>query len=85
MSVPIAVDSAPPTMNAIIHRARASYAPPGSAIRLDDVTLGYDTKVWGRKVDFVLNVNNVLDSVYIEGQRVFGAPREFFLSARMAF
>jgi outer membrane receptor protein involved in Fe transport len=55
------------------------------AFTVCDVTLGYDTKIWGKKVDFLLNVNNVLDSLYIEGQRVFGAPREFFLSARMFF
>lgn len=55
------------------------------AFTVCDGTVGYDTKVWGRKVDLLLSVNNVLDSLYIEGQRVFGAPREFFLSARLSF
>lgn len=48
-----------------------------------DLVLGYDTRLWGRNVAFTLNVDNVTNSTYIEGQRVFGPPREFFLSMRI--
>ncbi|HYD83954.1 MAG TPA: hypothetical protein VEA63_07865, partial [Opitutus sp.] len=56
---------------------------PASAIV--DLNLGYKTKIQNRNVSFLFGVNNVLDSLSIEGQRVFGAPREFYLSTRVSF
>lgn len=55
------------------------------AFTVVDLTFGYDTKVHGHKVSFTLSVNNVLDKVYIEGNRDYGPPREFFLSTRVPF
>jgi iron complex outermembrane receptor protein len=55
------------------------------AYTVGDLSLGYDTRLWRRQVGFILNVNNVTNSTYIEGQRVFGAPRELFLSMRLEF
>jgi outer membrane receptor protein involved in Fe transport len=73
-------------------RYQSSFMPQGSSVNwglvfpgytVGDLVLGYDTRLWGRNVAFTLNVDNVTNSTYIEGQRVFGAPREFFLSMRI--
>jgi outer membrane receptor for ferric coprogen and ferric-rhodotorulic acid len=50
-----------------------------------DLTLGYATKVRGRVVDFQLQVDNVRNQTYYTGNRVYGAPREFTLSATTKF
>jgi iron complex outermembrane receptor protein/outer membrane receptor for ferric coprogen and ferric-rhodotorulic acid len=50
-----------------------------------DLTLGYATKVRGRVVDFQLQVDNLRNQTYYTGNRVYGAPREFTLSATTKF
>ncbi len=50
-----------------------------------DVVLGYKMKLMQRDVAFLLNVNNALNSTYIEGRNTFGPPREFGFSARFTF
>jgi outer membrane receptor for ferric coprogen and ferric-rhodotorulic acid len=49
------------------------------------LTLGYATKVRGRVVDFQLQVDNLRNQTYYTGNRVYGAPREFTLSATTKF
>ena len=55
------------------------------AFTLVDLTLGYKTKIRQRNVAFLFNVNNALDSLYIEGRNTFGSPREFSFSTRVTF
>lgn len=55
------------------------------AFTVVDLTLGYKMKIRKHDVTFMLNVNNLLDSVYMEGRTVFGPPREFYLSTRLNF
>ncbi len=55
------------------------------AFTVCDLTLGYATKIKGRNVSFLLNVNNTFDSLYQEGRNVYGPPREFYLSTRVSF
>ncbi len=50
-----------------------------------DLNLGYDTKLWGRDTSFLLHIENITNSTYIEGNRVFGAPRQAFLTVRTRF
>jgi outer membrane receptor protein involved in Fe transport len=50
-----------------------------------DLTLGYATKIRGLKVDWQLQVDNLRNQTYYTGNRVFGAPREFTLSAVTKF
>ena len=50
-----------------------------------DLTLGYATKVRGHRVDYQLQIDNVRNQTYYTGNRVYGAPREFTLSATTKF
>ena len=73
-------------------RYQSNFMPQGSSVNwglvfpgytVGNVVLGYDTRLWGRDVAFALNVDNVTNSTYIDGQRVYGPPREFFLAMRI--
>ncbi|HEU5079460.1 MAG TPA: TonB-dependent receptor plug domain-containing protein [Opitutaceae bacterium] len=75
-------------------RYQSEFWPQGSnanwgsifpAFTVCDLTLGYKMKIKNHPVEFLLNVNNVLDSVYAEGRNVFGPPREIYLSSRLNF
>lgn len=50
-----------------------------------DVTLGYKTKIHGKRTEFLFGVTNVLNHTYFEGNRLYGAPREFSLTTRFSF
>ncbi len=50
-----------------------------------DLTLGYSTRFRDRVVDFQLQVDNLRNQTYYTGNRVYGAPREFTLSATTKF
>jgi outer membrane receptor protein involved in Fe transport len=50
-----------------------------------DLTLGYPTKIRGHVVDWQLQVDNLRNQTYYTGNRVYGAPREFTLSATTRF
>ncbi|WP_438483318.1 TonB-dependent siderophore receptor [Oleiharenicola lentus] len=65
--------------------SNANWGVKFPAFTVCDLTLGYKTKLINRDVTFTLNVNNVLDSTYIEGRNVFGPQREFYLSTRLSF
>lgn len=50
-----------------------------------DLTLGYATKLHGHHVDWQLQIDNLRNQTYYTGNRVFGAPREFTLTAITKF
>lgn len=50
-----------------------------------DLTLGYSSKIRGRRVDYQLQIDNLRNQTYFTGNRVYGAPREFTLSATTRF
>jgi outer membrane receptor protein involved in Fe transport len=50
-----------------------------------DLTLGYSSRIRGLRVDWQLQIDNLRNQTYYTGNRVFGAPREFTLSAITKF
>jgi outer membrane receptor protein involved in Fe transport len=65
--------------------SKASWGVVFPASTIGELVLGYDTRLWSRRTSFLLNVDNVTNSSYIEGNRVFGPPRQFFLTMRTQF
>jgi len=55
------------------------------AYTLYDLTLGYSSRIRGLRVDWQLQIDNLRNQTYYTGNRVFGAPREFTLSATTRF
>jgi iron complex outermembrane recepter protein len=50
-----------------------------------DLLLGYQARLFDRKVDFRLNVKNLFDKTYREGGGAFGSDRRIMLSASTRF
>ncbi len=55
------------------------------AYTMYDLTLGFSSKIRGHHVDYQLQIDNVRNQTYYTGNRVYGAPREFTLTARTKF
>lgn len=52
---------------------------------VEDAIVGYSTKVLKKQVTFQLSCTNVSNKSYFTGNRVWGPPREFGVSTRIAF
>ncbi|MDB6166202.1 MAG: hypothetical protein JWQ83_1342 [Lacunisphaera sp.] len=50
-----------------------------------DLTLGYKTKAGHLPVNLLLSVTNLTNHTYFEGNRVYGAPREYAFTVRTDF
>ncbi len=50
-----------------------------------DLTFGYKTKIHRRPTEFLLGITNMTNHTYFEGNRLYGAPREFSFTTRFSF
>ncbi|HVU34178.1 MAG TPA: TonB-dependent receptor plug domain-containing protein [Opitutaceae bacterium] len=55
------------------------------AYTVADATFGYATTIHHRKTEFQFGVTNLTNRSYFEGNRIFGAPREYSFTTRVYF
>lgn len=56
-----------------------------STVGLLDAVMGYGTKVWGRAMDFRLNLRNLTDRHYLNGTFQYGEPRTYVATVGVKF